>query len=122
MTNIIDSKIILHNYTSYWREPSYIGFFSILPKDGSDIYRFSNRKCVSTMCTVGNLLMSEASLSKLEKFQCSSAVLHIKYNCIVLFWLSQDAPPQPKFFAISCSFWQNRMLARGLGPSPKGNP
>ena len=29
--------------------------FSSIPKDGSDIHRFSNRKPVSTMCTVGNL-------------------------------------------------------------------
>ena len=60
--------------------------FSIIPKDGSDIHRFSNRKWVSTMCTVGNLLISEVSLSKLDKFQCSSALLNIKYNCAVLFW------------------------------------
>ena len=26
-----------------------------LPKDGSDIHRFSNRKWVLAMCTVGNL-------------------------------------------------------------------
>ena len=38
------------------------------------------------MCTVGNLLISEASLSKLEKLQCSSALLNTKYNCAVLFW------------------------------------
>ena len=30
--------------------------------------------------------ISEASLSKLEKFQRSSALLNIKYNCAVLFW------------------------------------
>ena len=59
--------------------------FSSKPKDGSDIHRFSNRKWVSTMCTVGNLWISEASLSKLEKFQHSSALPNIKYNCAVLF-------------------------------------
>ena len=43
------------------------------------------------MCTVENLWVSEPSLSKLENFQCSSALLtllNIKYNCAVLF-LSQ---------------------------------
>ena len=29
--------------------------FSNMPKDGSDIHRFSNRKWVLTMCTVRNL-------------------------------------------------------------------
>ena len=29
--------------------------FSSMPKDGFDIYRFSNRKWVLTMCSVGNL-------------------------------------------------------------------
>ena len=57
-----------------------------IPKDGSDIHRFSNRKLVSAMCNVGNLWISEASLSKLEKFQRSSAHPDIKYNCAVLFW------------------------------------
>ena len=60
--------------------------FSSIPKDGSDIHRFSNRKWVSTMCTVGNLWISEASLSKLEKFQCSLVLLNIKYNYAVSFW------------------------------------
>ena len=31
-----------------------------MPKDGSDIHRFSNRKWVSVMCKVGNLEISEA--------------------------------------------------------------
>ena len=60
--------------------------FSSIPKDGSDIHRFSNRKWVSTMCTVGNLGISGASLSKLKKFQCNSALPNIKYNCVVLVW------------------------------------
>ena len=29
--------------------------FCSIPKDGSDIDRFSNRKWVLTMCTIGNL-------------------------------------------------------------------
>ena len=37
--------------------------FSSIPKDGSDIHRFSNRKWVSSMCNVGNLRISEASPS-----------------------------------------------------------
>ena len=59
--------------------------FSSMLKDGFDIHRFSNRKWVLTMCSVGNLWISEASLSKLEKFQCSSALPNIKYNCAILF-------------------------------------
>ena len=38
------------------------------------------------MCTVGNLWISEAFLSKLIKFPCSLAFLNMKYNCAVLFW------------------------------------
>ena len=57
------------------------------PKQRSPpVHRFSNRKWVSTMCTVGNLWISETSLSKLEKFQCSSDLPNIKYNCALLFW------------------------------------
>ena len=42
--------------------------FSRISKDGSDINRFFNRKWVLTMCTVENLGISEASLSKLGIF------------------------------------------------------
>ena len=59
--------------------------FSSILKDGFDIHRFSKRKWVLTMCSVGNLWISEASLSQLEKFQCSSALPNIKYNCAILF-------------------------------------
>ena len=59
--------------------------FSSIPKDGSDIHRFSNRKWVSTMWTVGNLWMSETSLSQQEKFQCSSDLDNMKYNSALLF-------------------------------------
>ena len=52
--------------------------FSSILKDDFDIHRFSNRKWVLTMCTVGNLWKSEASLSQLEKFRCSSAPPNIK--------------------------------------------
>ena len=52
--------------------------FSSILKDGFDIHRFSNRKWVLTMCSVGNLWISEASLSQLEKFQRSSALPNIK--------------------------------------------
>ena len=38
------------------------------------------------MCNVGNLRISEASLSKLEKFQHILAQYNIGYNCTVLFW------------------------------------
>ena len=42
--------------------------FSSILKDGFDIHRFSNSKWVLTMCSHGNLWISEASLSQLEKF------------------------------------------------------
>ena len=66
--------------------------FCSIPMDGSDIHRFSNRKWVLTMCTVGNLWISEPSLGILEKFQHSSALPNIRYNCVVLllsqlYWL-----------------------------------
>ena len=59
--------------------------FSSILMDGFDIHRFSNRKWVLTMCSVGNLWISEVSLSQLEKFQRSSALPNIKYNCAILF-------------------------------------
>ena len=40
------------------------------------------------MCAVGNLCISEPSLGILEKFQHSSALTNIKYNCVVLFWVN----------------------------------
>ena len=43
------------------------------------------QEVVLMMCFVGSLWISEAFLSKMEKFQCSSALLNIKYNCAVLF-------------------------------------
>ena len=46
--------------------------FSSILKDGFEIHRFSNRKWILTMCSIGNLWISEASLSQLEKFQRSS--------------------------------------------------
>ena len=75
-----------------WRNYSYIDFreswnFSSMPKDGSDIHRFSNRKWVLIPCTVGNLWISQASPNKLGKFQHRSALPNIKYNCAVLFWV-----------------------------------
>ena len=74
--------------------------FCSIPKDGSDIDRFSNRKWVLTMCTIGNLYISVASIRQLETFQCRSALPNIKYNCAVLF-LTQvnylfNYPPKTK--------------------------
>ena len=46
---------------------------------------FANRKQASSMHTVGNLWISEASLSKLEKIQCSSALPNIKQFCSIIF-------------------------------------
>ena len=51
MTNTFDRKIIyfiLGTAELLWN-------FSITPKHGFDIYRFSSRKCVVTMCSAGNL-------------------------------------------------------------------
>ena len=59
-----------------------------MPKDGSGIHRFSKRRWVLIMYTVGNLLTSGTPLSKLEKFQLKLALPNMKYNCVVLF-LSQ---------------------------------
>ena len=44
------------------------------------------QEVVLTMCFVGNLWISEASLSKLENFQYSLALPNLKYNCAVLFF------------------------------------
>ena len=43
------------------------------------------QEVVLAMCFAGNLWISEASFGKLEKFQCSSALPNLKYNCAVLF-------------------------------------
>ena len=40
------------------------------------------------MWMVGNLWISEASLSQQEKLQCSSHLPNIKYNCVLLFFES----------------------------------
>ena len=65
--------------------PELRGKFSSMPKDDSDIDGFSNRKWVSAMCKVGNLLISESSLSILEKFPRSLGLPILKYNYVVLF-------------------------------------
>ena len=41
---------------------------------------------MSTIWTVRNLLISGASLSKVEQFQCSLALPNIKYDSAGLFW------------------------------------
>ena len=48
--------------------------FSSIPTDGSDIYRYSNGKWVLTMYFVGNIWISEASLSEIEEksYSCLS--------------------------------------------------
>ena len=69
---------ILGRSELHWNFPS-------IPKDCSDIHRFSDRKWVSTMWTVGNLWISETSLCQKEKFQHSSDLPDIKYNCVLLF-------------------------------------
>ena len=51
---IPDKNDIVQLYLILGRAELLWNFSSIL-KDGFDIHRFSNRKCVLTMCTVGNL-------------------------------------------------------------------
>ena len=43
--------------------------FSSISKDGPDIHRFFNMKCVLTTYTLGNLGISGAFLSNVEKFK-----------------------------------------------------
>ena len=54
--------------------------------DGSDIHRFPKVHMAETHFLLENLLISEPSLGKLEKFQHRSALPNIKYNCALLFW------------------------------------
>ena len=51
-----------------------------------DIYGFLKVYKVETHFLLENLWISEPSLGILEKFQCSSALPNMKYNCAVLFW------------------------------------
>ena len=62
--------LILERANLHWN-------FSSIPKNGSDMY--------SNMYFVGNLSVSKAYRSKLEKFQCSLALPNIKYNSSILF-------------------------------------
>ena len=60
-------------------------FFQQL-RDASDIHRFPTVHMPETHFLLENLWISEPSLGILEKFQRSSALPNIKYNCVVLFW------------------------------------
>ena len=51
-------KIALHNYVLYYGDLTYNGS---VPKDGTGTHRFSNRKWVLSMCSAGNLCISDAS-------------------------------------------------------------
>ena len=54
-------------------------------RDASDIHRFPTLHMVKTHFLLENLWISKPSLSILEKFQRSSALPNIKYNCAILF-------------------------------------
>ena len=60
--------------------------FFQLSRDASDIHRFPTLHMVETHFLLENLWISWASLGILEKFQCSSVLPNVKYNCAVLFW------------------------------------
>ena len=60
--------------------------FSSILKDGSYIHRFQKVHMVETHFLLENLWISEPSLGILEKFQHSSALPNIEYNCALLFW------------------------------------
>ena len=84
--NTIGSKIILHNYILDKGQPSYIGIFPVylgMPLIFTD---FPTVHMVETHFLFENLWISEPSLGILEKFQRSSALPNIKYNCAALFW------------------------------------
>ena len=106
-----------------------------LEKPGSDIHRLSNRKWTLTMYTVGNLWISLASLSKLEKFQHRSTFHNIKYNSAVLFLsqiffhkpqsvadpgFSPGGAPTPKSAIIFQFFAENCMKMKEFGPRGGG--
>ena len=59
--------------------------FSSWLKDASDIYRLPILHMVKTHFLLENLWISKPSLSILKKFQRSSALPNIKYNCSILF-------------------------------------
>ena len=59
--------------------------FSSILKDDSDIDRFPTLHMTETHFLLENPSISESSLGILEKFQRSSGLPIIKYNCVVLF-------------------------------------
>ena len=81
----LNTKLLLQNYILNWEELSYIGNFSSWLRDVPDIYRFPVMHMVKTEFLLENLWISGASLCLLEKFQCSSAIPNMKYNCAILF-------------------------------------
>ena len=59
--------------------------FSSSLRDTPDIYRFPIVDRVKIHFLLGNLLISGASLGRLEKFKHSFVLLNIKYNCAIVF-------------------------------------
>ena len=80
-----------------WRAQLY-WIFSSKPEDSSDIYRYSNRNWVLTICTVGNLYILWASLNKLETFKCCyktlmcsiivESIVLVTYLCFKIYFLT----------------------------------
>ena len=79
--NIAQLYFILGRVKLHWNFSSWL-------RDGSDIYRLPILHMVKTHFLLENLWISKPSLSILEKFQRSSALPNIKYNCSILYFVS----------------------------------
>ena len=66
--------------------------FSSWLRDASDIHRFPTVHMVKTHFLLENLWISKPSLGILERFQRSSALPNIKYNCAILFLCEMYGP------------------------------
>ena len=71
----------------WWHRDTLCWNFSGLLRDVSDIHRFPTVHMAEIHFLLENLWISEPFLGILEKFQCSSALPNIKYNCAVLFMI-----------------------------------
>ena len=80
-----DFSTVLYCIIIFYIKESWakLEFFSLL-RDASDIHRFQTVHMVDTHFPLENLWISEASLSKLEKFQFSSTRPYIKLCSIIL--------------------------------------
>ena len=75
--NIAQLYFILGRAELHWNFSSWL-------RDASDIHRFPALHMVNTHFMLENLWISKLSLCILEKFQRSSALPNIKYNCAIL--------------------------------------